>query len=324
MKKLFAFIYVLILVLVSCAGYAEYSYDFTTAIPKSVQSEAVEYMETIISDTSKDTRLYSYAELLDLYLKFYGIYSPISISGGLVEWVQTEIMKTPERIEYIPERYTRQGELSSWVTRYAEPGDLLLYRINGRADKCVIYAGNGKMIGRGIDNNKEMEIRATFADGEYTRTKSGGLYAIAHMWMTVPEEAEPEQCVNVQICMNNYADGFTQEHYTIYEEESNTYKKSVQFVLLEYKPGHYKVWNGDGFGVSKQYVEKNDGIHFLIVAENNNQTISKQIKISVSASELQSNNSEYTVNIPEEAENKTQWNGSDLLNMLQREAEANE
>lgn len=321
MKKILLFTVVIAFVFGINTGYAEYSYDFTTSIPQKVQAEAVEYMQNIIRDTSKDTKLYSYADLLDLYLRFYGIYSPVSINGGLVEWAQTELLKNPERIEYIPERYTRQGELSAWVTRYAEPGDLLLYRINGRADKCVIYAGNGKMIGRGIDNNKEMEIRATFADGESTRTKSGGLYAIAHMWMESEDKLEEEQYFDIRICMDDSIDTFSQDHYTLFEEEAYRYEKSKRFVLIEYKPGVYKIWNGERFGVPEQYIKEHDGVHFMIVAEHKEKMIGKQIKVSISASEFQSEKNEYIINAQNETKNMTQWNGSDFEELLQQEAE---
>ncbi len=320
MKRAIGFIIALTMMLTACfASSAEYAFSFSDSIPKEVQHEAVQYMIETISKTSKETHIYSYAELLDLYLKFYGIYGPVSINS-LADWAQKEIANNEDRIELIPERYTKQGDLSAWVTRYAQPGDLLLYRINGKADKCVVYSGNGKMIGRGPDGNKEMDIRATFAEGESFRTKSGGLYAIAHMWA---EEKEESKYIDVQIRIGGSHTSFTQKHYTIWEKTENGYIVSGRFVLVENQPGVYKIWNGESFGIAEDMIEEN-GIELILTAsEAEKSQMNKQIKIQVTKEELQqikeTGNYEYTIEINEETRNSFQWSGADLMEAIKKE-----
>ncbi len=319
MKRTLFVLILSIAILLHSFSVAEYSYSFSDSIPHSAQDSAVQYMlNTVASMTDKD-KPYSYTELLDIYLKFYGIFTPESTKNNeSVIWVQETLLADTDRITIIPDRYVRSDDLTDWVNRYAEPGDLLLYKQNGKADKCIVFAGNGKMIGRSYNGNDVIDIRATFAAGENMRTKSAGLFAIAHIWAdkTVPDGVYAD----LQLVLDPDARTFTQKHYTIAELNplNKKYEDTGSFVLVEYKPGIYRVWNGDQYGFSEEYISAHNGIHLQLSSDHIavNQ-ITKQIKIDLELPDIIHNASEshaVLLNIASEAVNAFQWTGHDMIN----------
>jgi len=321
LKKLLSYLLIVLIVFSPIISFAEYTYTFSDIIPHSVQDEAVQYMLNLIDKMTDKDRMYSYSELLDMYLKFYGIYSPESLSNNnSVMWVQDTLMNDSYRVTFIPDHYVRSGDLSDWVKRYAEPGDLLLYKQNGRADKCIIYAGNGLMIGRANNKNMLIEIRATFAANESYRNKSGGLFAIAHIWTDHKEEEETEKFFDLQLVSGVESTSFSQNHYTVWEATAdNSYVKSTSFILFEYSPGVYRFWNGSNYGFSDDYISKHNGIHLQIASDNDSSNqIHKRMKIDLYPEQINSTLvvADMTINNSEDSGNTFQWTGSDLLNML--------
>lgn len=272
----------------------------------------------------------NYAELLDVYINYYGIYCPeTNKTAGTVTWVQNMLINDPDRITYIPERYMSTSELTSWVTRYADPGDLLLYRINGFADKCAIYVGEGKMIGIYIRTNRVVDIRATFEDGASRRSKSSGLFAIAHMWKN--EVISEESFLNLQLAMDENAETFTQKQYVVWEKNpvSGDYVKASAFILTEYQPGVYRFWNGKHYGFDDAYIQANEGIHLKITDYKDNETqIQRMMKIDLSAEAAaeakEAEDSTITMETPTLTGNTFQWSGNDLLEMIRKAGNANE
>ena len=319
MKKLLIYFLTALVIFLPTASYAAYSYSFSDSIPHSVQDEAVQYMLNIVGRMTDKDRMLSYSEMLDMYLRYYGIYSPESLSNNnSVMWVQDVLINDPSRVTFIPDHYVRSGDLSDWVKRYAEPGDLLLYKQNGRADKCIIYAGNGLMIGRANNTNMLIEIRATFAANESYRNKSGGLFAIAHIWSDRVETSEV--FYDFRLVADSDTKTFTQKHYTVWEANAeNSYDKSQSYILFEYEPGVYRFWDGSNYGFSNEYISTHNGIHLQIAADSDSSNqISKRMKIDIYPDQLGSSTiiADMTIGKPDDSWNTFQWTGSDLLNML--------
>ena len=313
---------------VSCAE--QYKYSFSDYIPESVQKNAVQYMLSKEAGIIDREKALNYAELLDVYINYYGIYCPeTNKTAGTVTWVQNMLINDPDRITYIPERYMSASELTSWVTRYAEPGDLLLYRINGFADKCAIFVGEGKMIGMYNHTNRVVDIRATFEDGASRRTKSSGLFAIAHMWKK--EVVSDETFLNLQLTMDGSAETFTQNQYVVWEKDpvSGDYVKASAFILTEYQPGIYRFWNGKHYGFDDAYVQTNDGIHLKITDYKNDESqIRRMMKIDLSAEDAaaakETEESTISMTTSTNSENTFQWSGNDLIEIIRKAGNDND
>ena len=326
MKKSIAWIAIVLIVWMSASlGLADslFSYEITDAIPQSVQKEAIRiYLDSETGILTKPTM--NYAELLEDYLKLYGIYVPESTrNNASVVWVQNKLLESENRITYIPERYIRDSELSDWVERYAEPGDLLLYRASGIPDKCIIYAGGGKVIGRYNSENRLLPVRATYVTGESFRTRSGGLFAIAHMWSDEEIEKVEEENIDVFIEKPTDSYSFTGEQYILFElnPNDNKYVKSENYIVYEYKPGIYRIWDGETFGFPLEYIEEHNGINIQLELSGNNTQIAKRIKLTISKDEIDMQDKRVRFVIQNnEANNQIQWNGIDLLLSLKEKS----
>lgn len=326
MKRICGLLTTLILLFAAIPSYAEqHKYSFSDFIPPSVQEEAVQYMLSKEAGIIGREKALTYAEILDIYINYFGIYCPeTDKAAGTVIWVQNMLINDPDRITYIPERYTTATELKNWITRYAEAGDLLLYRINGFADKCAIYVGEGKMIGPHVRTNKVIDIRTTFEEGASRRTKSSGLYAIAHMWKK--EIVVTEQTfLNLQIEMEENAEAFTQRQYVVWEKDpvNGNYVVASAFILTEYKPGLYCFWNGIYYGFDDDYIQANNGIHLKITDYKDDETqIRRMMKIDLTAEEATSakESGEITLlmNTSSKTGNTFQWSGNDLMDLIRK------
>ena len=330
-KKLITHLLIVIAITgMAATASASYTYDFESAIPHQVQEEAFQSLYDTVSGLREGDKSFSYSELLDIYIRFYGIYSPESMTNNnTVIWVQEHLIADEDRTTFIPDRYTTQEDLTGWVERYAEPGDLLLYRLNGKPDRCVVYAGNGTAIGRDFKGNKIIDVRATYSDKESHRTKSGGLFAISHMWKE--EKSAETACVDLRLKQQRATDSFSQTHFTVWEENAMTGKleKSTRYILMEYAPGEYRFWNGEFFGFSEKYVRENNGIHVQLTnTKTETSQINPTIKISLSMEEalsmIDSDRPEIDYEIRDAAANTFQWAGTDLLKILRPEVQAHD
>ena len=292
----------------------KYAYDITDNIPSEVQKEAYEYI--VSSDAGvlgqKASRNNSYNKLLETYLQYYGIFAPIGQKNSIATWVQNELSASGKTHE-IPEAYVSTEELTSWVDRYATPGDLLLYKTNGTADKCLIYAGDGKAIVKRDDVFKLLPFPSTYVTGDYKRTKSSGLFAIAHLWKN---EDTGNACINLSITITPGALSFTGNQYRLLEYNTNTgkYDPVKDYIVFEKTPGCYVVWNGEGYGFANDYISEHSGIHIVLEnAVSSERELPQRTKVDLSLEEIDMLGMDINISVTSQGKNQKLWYGKDLL-----------
>lgn len=313
------FITLIVSILPAMALSEDYKYDINDIIPESVQADVINrFLDKESGIFSENVRTYS--EILESYLKRYGIYPPESQRNNAnVVWVQNTLLNDSRRVTYIPDRYISPTDLSDWVQRYAAPGDLLLYRASGLPDKCVVYAGEGKIVGRYMDETRLLSIRATYVTGEYARTRSGGLFAIAHIW----SDEEPVKAERINLVVETNADtgAFTGDQYSLYimNPEDGQYVKTNKYVVFEYGPGNFRIWDGNDYGLPVEYIKQCGGIYVQLALNvpESGQMI-RRIKIAVPYDNLPAEANEYVYTLRNAVitENVFQWNGADMLSAI--------
>ena len=294
-----------------------YSYEISDNIPVDVQKEAYEYI--VSTDTGivgqKASGSNTYGKLLESYLRYYGIFAPVSQKDSIARWVQDELTKAGKS-HIIPEAYVTTEDLTAWVDRYAMPGDLLLYKTNGNADKCLIYVGDGKAIVKRDETYKLLPFPSTYVTGDYKRTKSSGLYAIAHLWKN---EETTGSFVNLSITINAKALSFTCDQYKMLEYNPNNgmYEPTKDYIIFEKSPGCYTVWNGEGFGFKYEYITEHQGIHIILEnAESANRSLPQRTKVELSMDEIDMLGNDINITIKSGENNQKLWNGKELLSAI--------
>ena len=169
------------------AEYPSYAYSLEDAIPQEVQFEIISLLASRDGLIGSSARKGSLITALDTYLNCFGVYPPVDSEPGVVPWLQ-ETLAILGRVTEIPQRYTTDPEIRDWLDRYAEPGDLLLYRVNGQPDKCLLYAGNGKYIGKRQEKYALLDIPSTFVASDGRRTSSSGIYGVGRIWSSPAED----------------------------------------------------------------------------------------------------------------------------------------
>lgn len=294
-----------------------YTYNISDSIPADVQREALDF---ILSEDAgilgqKAARTNSYNKVLETYLRFYGIFAPISQKNSISSWVQSEL-EASGKSHTIPEAYVSTDELTAWVDRYATPGDLLLYKTNGTADKCLIYVGEGKAIVKRDEVYKLLPFPATYVTGDYKRTKSSGLYAIAHIWKN---EETSNAYISLTMTLTPGALSFTGEQYKLYEYNSLTgiYDPIKDYIVFEKKPGTFVVWNGEAFGFTPEYISEHSGIHLMLENANRSEReLPQRAKVDISVDDIDILGQDIYITISGSDNNQKLWNGKDLLSNL--------
>lgn len=314
-------VYVLISIAITARGDTHtYTYTLDDNIPRHVQKEAIDAL--LVPETGvlgKPARGNSISNLLDQYLRFYGIFCPDSEKNGIAAWTQRELLADTDRTTEIPARFVTTKDLTEWVERYAEPGDLLLYRANGRADRCMIYAGNGKIITRVDDIYRIMPMQATYVVSDQVRTRASGLVAISHIWAEGKNKSS-ERHLDVLIEIEPETNVFSGDQYVLYlrNNETGLYERTSEAIAYEYKPGVYRIWNGKEYGISIERIIREGGLHLeLRSAAVVNGEISRKLHLDMPIENIQNleDLTDLTISV-EEKSNTMQWNGKDLLNAL--------
>lgn len=325
MRKLITAIAIVLLIaasVITCSAENTYKYAIDDYIPRDAQKKAADYIISPDADVI-DSEKVNYSSILDKYLNYFGIYCPEgSKNTGTVFWLQNLLIEEDRRVTFIPERYSTVSDLTGWVERFAEPGDLLLFKANGKPDKCTVYLGSDKMLGlNNFGKGAIVPIRATMISDQRNRTRSSGLYAIAHIWKE--EILEEEKYLTVEVSTETDENQFSQEHFIVWERNLNTqgYTRSGEFIIFERKPGRFEFWNGRNAGFDEEYIRSNDGIHLQLTgSEDNKGQICKVTKIDIDYEEAKAALQEQEpieIRIETtESQNMFQWEGKDLLQSI--------
>jgi hypothetical protein len=294
----------------------KYNYELDGNIPRKIQAEALEY---IISEDAgfigeKINYSNSYNKLLESYLRYYGIFAPLEQKSDITAWTQ-ETLKNSKKIQYIPEAYYTAQDLIEWVTRYAIPGDLLLYKTNGNPDRCLVYTGEGSAIIKRNETFKILPFPPTYVTGDYNRSKSSGLYAIAHLW----QDNNDDKYVEINIRTEKNITSFTGTQYRLmeYNQAEGVYSLSKEYIIFEKEPGLYAVWNGSGFGIKLDHILNNNGIHIQLVSISNNPTeIPQKCKVEIQLDDIDLSSNALQVEYIQQEKKIRIWNGKEIQQQI--------
>ena len=191
MRKYLVLLMLLLLLPASLSSAEENTYSLDDRIPGHVQTEnaklaAMDWEDGgLIRKYGKD---YTYDTVIDRYLRMYGIYYDSSYGNTISEWIQPETARLGRSIP-VPDSLTTSPALNEWLRKYAQPGDMLFYKANGRADKTLVYVGDTKCVVRRFNDFIVGDVPLSFAnDGK--RTKSTGIYAIGRLWSEAQQEED--------------------------------------------------------------------------------------------------------------------------------------
>lgn len=292
------------------AEYPSYAYSLEDAIPQEVQFEIISLLASRDGLIGSSARKGSLITALDTYLNCFGVYPPVDSEPEVVPWLQ-ETLAILGRVTEIPQRYTTDPEIRDWLDRYAEPGDLLLYRVNGQPDKCLLYAGNGKYIGKRQEKYALLDIPSTFVASDGRRTSSSGIYGIGRIW-SVPADNPPV----LEFVVNDNASCFTGLQFILLVSDPCTgfFIPSSDYVFFEYSPGVFRLWDGTDSGV---FPAKFSGGRFcLSLSGQDSGEMTWRIMLSQEDAAI---DDETTVRIPvslQPVHNLHRWYGRDLLRSL--------
>ena len=262
-------------------------------ITQEEQLEAVAEFRDDPRFIGKETGLSAYDNMLVGYLEHLNIRTDDRSGKYPAEWVQ-ETLAIKGTVEPIPDELTAPDEISEFIQENADAGDLLFYRVNGMADKCLVYLGDGKTVTRVNQKLTVTDIPASFVVNEKNRTPSTGIFAYAHLWK---QTAATDESADISFVLNANAETFTGNSYALYVQTgTGDYAVCRDYVVVEKTPGVYTLWDGNEFGLeisSWQYG------HTIILEKKDNTTVGipERIKIDLDNA-YQTDSGEYFVSIP--------------------------
>lgn len=292
------------------AEYPSYAYSLEDAIPQDVQFEIISLLSSRDGLIGSSAGKGSLITALEIYLNCFGVYPPVNSEPEVVPWLQ-ETLVLLGRVTEIPQRYTTNQDIRDWLDRYAEPGDLLLYRVNGQPDKCLLYAGNGKYIGKRQEKYALLDIPSTFVASDGRRTSSSGIYGVGRIWSSPAEDPSI-----LEFVVSDNAPFFTGLQFVLLVSDPGTgfFTPSSDYVLFEYSPGVFRLWDGTDSGVSPVGLSGN---HFcLSLSGQDSGEMTWRLMLS---QEDAANDDEKTIRIPvslQPVRNLHRWYGRDLLRSL--------
>ena len=292
------------------AEHPSYAYSLEDAIPQEVQFEIISLLASRDGLIGSSARKGSLITALDTYLNCFGVYPPVDSEPEVVPWLQ-ETLAILGRVTEIPQRYTTDPEIRDWLDRYAEPGDLLLYRVNGQPDKCLLYAGNGKYIGKRREKYALLDIPSTFVASDGRRTSSSGIYGVGRIWSS-PADNPPV----LEFVVSDNASCFTGLQFILLVSDPCTgfFIPSSDYVFFEYSPGVFRLWDGTDSGVFP--AEFSGGRFCLSLSGQDSGEMTWRIMLSQEDAAI---DDETTVRIPvslQPVHNLHRWYGRDLLRSL--------
>ncbi len=292
------------------AEYPSYAYSLEDAIPQDVQFEIISLLSSRDGLIGSSAGKGSLITALEIYLNCFGVYPPVNSEPEVVPWLQ-ETLVLLGRVTEIPQRYTTNQDIRDWLDRYAEPGDLLLYRVNGQPDKCLLYAGNGKYIGKRQEKYALLDIPSTFVASDGRRTSSSVIYGVGRIWSSPAEDPSI-----LEFVVSDNAPFFTGLQFVLLVSDPGTgfFTPSSDYVLFEYSPGVFRLWDGTDSGVSPVELSGN---HFcLSLSGQDSGEMTWRLMLS---QEDAANDDEKTIRIPvslQPVRNLHRWYGRDLLRSL--------
>ena len=289
-----------------------YTFNISDAIPREVQLEIISTVTGSEGVIGKSAKSGSMTALLEKYLNSFGIYPPVDRASEITPWLQ-ETLASLGRITEIPRRYTGEREILDWLKRYAMPGDLLLYRANGQPDRCLLYAGDGRYVGKREEKYALLAVPATFVASDGKRTSSSGLYAIGRLWS---EPKDEPACL--EFVLNDHAASFTGLQFTLFvpDPETGFFVRSDRYVFYESSPGIFRLWDGQISGVIPEELFSGVWPAFCLALSGQNPD-QMAWRIYYSPEDWMMDEQNRSVSIrPERTSNLHRWTGRDLLRSL--------